>query len=82
MRKRTAGLQAAPAIERIIINSHANVPLGRAVLQSVSAALNHGALRNLDGFELYGCTVEEEDVKDFMDVLEKSGCGAASAFEI
>ena len=65
-------LQAAPAIERIMINSDANVALGGAVLQSISAALHHGASRNLDGFESYGCTVEEEDVKDFMDVLEKS----------
>jgi hypothetical protein len=70
-------LEAAPAVTEIMIASDVNIPNnphGGTVLQSISAVLRHGAMRNLEGFGLWNCTVDEEDVRDFMDALEKSGC--------
>lgn len=57
------------AIECILISSYFSRPLCATALQSVNTALRHGALRSLEGFKVYDGTVEEEDVRDFMDAL-------------
>jgi Ran GTPase-activating protein (RanGAP) involved in mRNA processing and transport len=42
-------------------------------MQTLTAALRHGALQNLKSVSL-DCGVHDEDVVDFMDALERSGC--------
>jgi Ran GTPase-activating protein (RanGAP) involved in mRNA processing and transport len=43
-------------------------------LQSLSAALRHGVLPILRAVGLNHCDLSDEDIKDFMEALEASGC--------
>ena len=67
-------LEAAPALVRVHISSNRESLLGGAALQSIAAALRHGALRNLLELVMFGCVVDDGDVRDVLEALEESGC--------
>ena len=49
---------------------------GSTALQTLSVALHHGALKNLQDVYLWKCGLHDGDVVNFMDALEASGVGA------
>ena len=68
-------LEAAPALQSIRIRDWfriARASIGG--LKSVATALCHGALQNLQEVDFIYVRLEEDDVVDFADALEHSGC--------
>jgi len=58
-------LEAAPALRTISIDTQYKVLVGAAVLQPITAALRHGALQNIEVFEMCHCVVGDWDSSDF-----------------
>ena len=64
-------LVAAPALASIKITSFSGL---RAAWQSLTAALRHGALQELQELSLDGYDVRDGVARDLMDAVEGSGC--------
>jgi hypothetical protein len=67
-------LEAAPALVGIEVLSENQSLLGGAALQSIAAALRHGALGNLQELVMSRCIVSDGDVRGVLNALEDSGC--------
>lgn len=69
-------IEAAPALVEIRMVSHgySQTTLGGAALQSLNAALRHGALQNLQDVSLLRCGLGRGDFCDFIDALGQSDC--------
>jgi hypothetical protein len=66
-------LEAAPARVRVEFWSEDSTSHGSTALQTLSVALHHGALKNLQDVYLWKCGLHDGDVVNFMDALEASG---------
>lgn len=67
-------LDSVPALVKIEVEVFGEHLLGVAVLRSLSSALRRGALRNLQEVCLVNCDLSSEDIGEFINVLEESGC--------
>lgn len=67
-------LAAAPAFEEIQIAPFYDINLNAATWRLVIVALRQGALQKLKVLEIYDCLVGNRDLRDFIDILEWSGC--------
>jgi len=66
--------ESTPALARMeFVSGEEIAHHGRAAVQTLTAALRHGALQNLKSVSL-DCGVHDEDVFNFMNALESSGC--------
>ena len=66
--------QATPVLVKIEIRSVAIEQLDAAALRFISTALRNGVLPNLQEIALGGCILGDEDIKDFTEALDVSGC--------
>ena len=67
--------EATPALVKLEIEFDEDTELGGPALRSISAALRHGLLRNLQEVHLHGwCDWNDGDVRDLMDAFDVSGC--------
>lgn len=71
--------EAAPALATIDIWSHDQTLLDGVALRAISAALRRGALQNLQELNMQNCIVDDGNLRDLMDDLERSGCAARLA---
>lgn len=71
--------EAAPALATIDIWSHDQTLLDGVALRAISAALRRGALQNLQELHMQNCIVDDGNLRDLMDALERSGCAARLA---
>jgi len=67
-------LAAAPALLEIRITSLNDTIIHAAVLHPVTVALRHGALQKLQNIAFDGRLVGDGNLKDFFDILDRSGC--------
>jgi len=65
---------ALPTLVELCIDNGTERMLDATALQSVTAALRHGALQRLQKVELTGYDLGAGETGDFMDALEESGC--------
>lgn len=71
--------EAAPALATIDIWSHDQTLFDGVALRAISAALRRGALQNLQELNMQNCIVDDGNLRDLMDDLERSGCAARLA---
>ena len=72
--------QATPVLVKNEIRSVAIEQLDAAALRFISTALRNGVLPNLQEIALGGCILGDEDIKDFTEALDVSGCAKRLVF--
>lgn len=67
-------LKAAPALKNIYFTGANQTPYGAAALRSLSTALREGTLQHLEKVVLWKCALGDNDIREFAEASEKSGC--------